>query len=241
MTFSNLPDTGAAYLMEPEVCNDNMRALVISDLKFGKTHRLGKTLPRLLRILSSIIVDKRATVLFLLGDVLEHAVPAGQTAPGKDQVIAEITAIFRRFDVLTLPIYWIPGSEERKLIDSLKDVLQGNIRACPDEFIRLKHPKPPRGTYPSIFITYSAGYQYGISEGHVKMFVTTLKTHFQAIIKPDELLMVGCTAKYEAFDANKVVALDQFSIDTGKLSYALITGERRFTCDYASVPMPDLS
>jgi hypothetical protein len=240
-SFSNLPADGAAYLMEPEICNDNMRAIIVSDFHFGKVHPIGRTLPRLLVLLSTIIVDKRANVLFLLGDLLQHALAAGMSPPPKAEQVADCTAILKRLDGLALPIYWIPGSDERKLIPDLKPVLGGNVRSCPENFIRLKHPHPRRGTYPSIFVTYSGGYEFGVVEGQVKMFVTTLKTHFAPFIPADALLMVGCTAKNEPYENQKVVALDQFSIDNGKLSYALISAEGRFTIDYASLPMPDLS
>jgi hypothetical protein len=240
-SFQNLPADGAIYLMEPEICNDLMRALVISDFNFGKVHPIGRTLPRFLTLLSTIIIDKRANVLFILGDLLSHGVPQGGSPPTKDAQVADCSAVLRRFDALTLPIYWIPGSEERKLVPDLKDLLAGNIRACPENFIRLKHPHPRRGTYPSIYITYSGGYEFGVAEGQAKIFATTLKTHFAPIINADSLLMVGCTGKNEPFEQQKVVALDQFSIDNGKLSYALITSEQRFTIDYATLPMPDLS
>jgi hypothetical protein len=53
--------------------------------------------------------------------------------------------------------------------------------------------------------------------------------------------MVGCTAKNQQFESAKVVALDLFSLDIGKLSYAMITAEQRFTIDYSNLPLPDLS
>jgi hypothetical protein len=240
-SFSNLPSDGAAYLMEPEICNDNMRAVVIADFHLGKSHPIGKTLPRLLRLLSSIVVDKRANVLFLLGDLIEHTSAQGSSPPSKESIVGDCTAVLRRLDILTLPIYWIPGSEERVLVPELKEVLSGNIRVCPENFIRLKHPHPRRGTYPSIYVTYSGGYQFGVVEGQVKLFSTTLKTHFAPFIDSESLLMVGCTGKNEPFEQQKVVALDQFSIDNGKLSYSLITAEQRFTIDYASLPLPDLN
>jgi hypothetical protein len=246
------------YLMEREIVNDNIRGLVVSDMHFTQRLKIAESLPPMLKTLTQIICDKRVNILFVLGDIIEQL--------HQDAAIADLQIVLQGLDILSVPVYLLPGEHDRALHLRLKgQYTWTNIKVIYESFVCLKNPHPRRGTYPCIFITHSAGNDARMGVNKPRDFIQALKEHFtKAVIEPDEpitdpkgkaphshrrpklqfknimtpedFLLVGSCHKHEQVESDKVASLDQFSIDGKKLFYALITSDGAFHFEFSSLP-----
>jgi hypothetical protein len=240
--YEGLAEHAVVWLAPREVCNNDMRALVITDLHLTLHHPVAKTLPRLLRTLAQIILDKRLNVLFILGDLFDHSKPRDQEK--------NLKLLLKALDTLTVLVIIIPGVIEQALMreqipefrDTNINIIYNKISEQDGQIIHLRHPNPRRGTYPSIFLTYNGGCTRPIRPSESRVFLMCMKQKYVAvrIMKADDLLMVGAVHKHMIVESEKTVGLDQFSFDNKTLFYALITAEGAFHIDYANLPVPEI-
>jgi hypothetical protein len=167
--------------MERELINDNIRGLVISDLHFTQdpSLKLALSLPTFLRTLTQIICDKRVNLLFILGDVIEQV--------HQDANIADFQVILAGLDILSVPVYLLPGEHDRAFHHRLRGQYDWtNIFVIYETFACLKNPHPRRGTYPNIFLTHSGG-TGGKPSGSVKEYLHAMKEKYtQPTLEIDE-------------------------------------------------------
>jgi hypothetical protein len=141
--------------------------------------RLALSLPTFLRTLTQIICDKRVNLLFILGDIIEQV--------HQDAAMADFQVILAGLDILSVPVYLIPGEHDRAFHHRLRGQYDWtNIKVIYETYACLKNPHPRRGTYPCIFLTHNAG-ATAKPTGSIKEYLQGLKERCtEPILEIDE-------------------------------------------------------
>ena len=212
--FPNLKTTVFNLPIEHTV---NMKALVLTDQFFGKTLPLTKSIPQCMKNIMTIIVREGINCIFFIGDLVHFQKDENETK-------SILTKVLKVFEEIPLPIYVMGGEQNRQILYNMKYQKPGsNVHVVYDFMIKIKHPNPPIGTIPNIYLTHDAKNPLTVKPDQVESFVFSLKNAFSQEIANEDFLLVGHCNGYSFNEQGKYGSIKEFSPDNHRNGYAIIT------------------
>jgi DNA repair exonuclease SbcCD nuclease subunit len=220
----------SALILGQDIVNEQMRALVVTDMHFGKETPIEETLPQFMRAMRSLIGEHKINVLFMLGDVLHGGLPNSLEILG---------TLLGEFDKLMIPVWIVPGNHDRYAFYRIDASVYTNVKISRDYLLGLKHPRPRPGCLPCIFLGHDIGNRYHLEMNKVPSWIRGMKQLFSSIIHPEDFLMTGHAHHHFLDKERRCATLGQFAPDHVTGCYALITAANRFRLDFRTVRMAD--
>ena len=116
------------------------------------------------------------------------------------------------------------GPQNRKILYDMKYNKPGsNIHVVYDYMIKIKHPVPPQGTIPNVYITNDAMCTVPVKPDEVESYAYKLKTHFKHEIANEDFLLVGSCNGYSYNEESRFGSIKEFSPDNHRNGHAIIS------------------
>lgn len=206
------------YIMPLENTVD-LKGLVITNQLFGKTLPLTKSIPQFMKNIMTIISREKINTLFFIGDIAYY-----QKEGGEKETKAIIEKFFAILEGIPLPVYVMGGPQNRKILYDMKYNKPGsNIHVVYDYMIKIKHPVPPQGTIPNVYITNDAMCTVPVKPDEVESYAYKLKTHFKHEIANEDFLLVGSCNGYSYNEESRFGSIKEFSPDNHRNGHAIIS------------------
>ncbi|OHT04617.1 Ser/Thr protein phosphatase [Tritrichomonas foetus] len=208
----------------PEEYIIGMNSLVISDIHFTSNKNLSESLPIVAKKTLSIILQKKITSIFMLGDIVENR---------SHTRIENLELIFNTFDKFGIPIFAIAGNHDRRVFKDIKYKNRfTNIHVILDSVMLLEHPNPEDGTIRRVLLSHNFMNDLWTNNVQSKVFAKRIKQVYNYMVKPDDFLLIGHVHIFNHDKENRCASLGTFSYDKHKASYAIISESHGFKIDF---------
>jgi DNA repair exonuclease SbcCD nuclease subunit len=182
----------------------------------------------MLRVLSDLLIEKEATVLFILGDIIDAV---------DENLRATLDLLFPALASLCLPIYLIPGNHDRPIFEHIElRLLDPNVHVILDLFMCLSHPNPGSGTPPRIFLAHDGGNAYRIRDFLCRSFIMSARHWFASFIKDEDFLLMAHLHTHVHMKKARCASLAPFLFQERILGWGFITAENGFRLEFGRLP-----
>jgi hypothetical protein len=194
-----------------------LRALVISDQLFGKTLVVTKSLPTCFTNIMTLITRENLNTIFVLGDLI---------FPNDSNASVLLTKVITEFERFPIPVYISGGVRTRPLLAQIEYNKPGtNVKIVKDYLLKLRHPKPPLGTPPNLFLASALLPSTGLKPEKIGEFVSEFKRAFRADIANEDYLLLGGCGAYSLNEEQRCASIKAFSPDDHHNAHAIVVAD----------------
>ena len=210
----------------PQALLENMKALVITDVHFGRVAPFDVSFEQFKRRFTTVMELENPTVIFTLGDLFQART---QNSAAFMRTLFEFLATFG------VDVYCLRGNHDRGLYRRVNFDGLDRIHVVSPIALCLEHPEPPAQTAPRLFLSHDLGNYLKLSDEAVLLWMDTLKTTFSYAIAPDDLLVLGHTHRHATSDTTKCTVIAPFSPDMQTYNYAVLTTDGGFNVRFETL------
>lgn len=190
--------------------NKSFKALLVSDCHLGAKLPIDVAINIFIDALSALINRENATVLFILGDVVDGT-------QGADV----LRRLISRLEKLRLPVYAIGGNHDREFFANIKVDRNSNVTIAHELSFMINIRQANRPNI-RVFMAHDLLNNYRVRDPHAYFFATWIKEGARNYIKPDDWLIIGHTHTGFLSHASRVACIGQFSPEIRVFGYGTL-------------------